>query len=684
MTAIHARLTNLAGYRRSTWVDVGTPYGDLKDPEMDFVTEDGLRLRAVRGGDRGKHTTFYRVRTPFAGLQSLTGTFQPRTDPIVDIPFQMTDWVTDDIRALIPTWVVKIDGTYYRMTNPEIKLVEKSAAHQRWHLKGRLAGGARGFVGQVWLTFKHLEDVADFHASLTWSDRQDPALGIAVEGVGIEVGEPVQLDFGPRNGHTGPSKTQENKWVWLLAAPVGFDDGSAFPISGRMLCTPSGDMPKPQTPEEVEILEERVASLQAALEAPARGMAIDCWDGKWLAHKWVPRNRAGSWADADDDYRRFEDWVTNPAPLQRGEPRSQMYAPRQIGSAYNPGRTGDQEDFGSTKGSMAVSLGDPRWLWKAEHANQGVAFRGFTHFNQDASILRHEDYPDWLTWSGRTHFRVNPNTLGKQDPVWGDFRRTGWDGWDDQHRSWHNWMAYLALSDDPMMLDLLIHHIRTDQSQTPNRMGNARAVGRLLLAWASASLLLPDEWSKIVKKISLAKIAAVKATWRGGKHNNPVRVTGAKTDARMRVTDGNGNPVPAWTVWTEALMCNGLYAAWKQWGDEDFREVLMAVSRTIVEYGTYQNSGGWATCDNVWYPNMNTPDEGKPINPALYTNTSTFINGPGSISSWVVPAILIFIEIYPHEDAVKQRARAIANHFTGGQEATDWRKAEWWACVERI
>jgi hypothetical protein len=654
----------------------------------------------------------------FDGNEALTGSFVAELPPGAGAPFTATDWVADDLAALVPGWVVRIDGTDYRAENTNVTLLEESAAHQRFFLKSRLAGAAHGFVEQVWVTFYSGQDDAEVKSNLVWSDRTVPEMETQVDAVAFESGEFIQLDFSYRNGHAEEPVRVNNKWVWVLSGGIGFNDGSAFPVCGRMLCLPQhiagqestsplalvpGDdeingLTEEPTPEMLEsiTLQQRIESLRAASEAPIKGNVIDGeWDGRFLAHKWTPRHQpvspvpgvsTGTFQDANAANNRFTGMLGSVGPLERGTPRNALYHMRHMGLFYDPGRTGDQEDFGSTKGSMSISLGDPRWLWSAEQGIQGDYFRGVMHFEDDASILLYENHTQWWTWSGTTHFRQHPpDTLGKVG-MWPP-TTTGWGGYDDQHRSQNNLCAYVALVDDPMAMDLLIHFARTDQSTILRRVGAPRGVGRLVATWANFYTILPHEWAERIKGRLIEKIEAVLSRGSLAHHNNPVKVISYHgPDNRASVRNANGENLPSWVVWEHGLAAVGLYAAWKVTNDHRFLDVLTAICETVLGYGVFQEGGRDYICNNVWYP-TGAGEEGRPITDfgvsyALDTPQLNVDVRQGGVVTWTTMAILIYTEI-GNPGPLLDLAHRIKTDRGLDVEALGWRAAEWNACIEK-
>lgn len=688
---MRAALENHSSFPRLAWTEVSVPHGVLSSDEATFITDRGQKLRAVRGKSRAEHNTFYRVFTPFNGdIPRIEGELQDK--PLVEgVPFMPTDWVTDNFEALVPGGIVRIGGKDYRVENPAITPVESSAAHQRWHVRGRLAGAASGWLFEAWVTFYHMQDVADVEGHVTWSDPTVEHVYTEVEAVGLECGEYIALDFAERNGHEGPFQHQ-GKWTWVLTGPLGADDGTSVPFQGRMLCVKQkhSDGFSPDMAVEVEAEETdedadynmRIQSLLAAWQGPVTGVVLDqSFNSRFLAHRWSPRNRAGTMADADRYHEERMRMYAQEAPRTIGSMKSPLHYTRPEVLNRNPADTGNQPDFGSVKGSYAVTLGDSRWIFHAGYNLQSELFRGIMHFEEDGSPVLHENHTGRVTWSGKTHFRQNPkDTLGKKS-VWGSSRGTGHHGQDDQHRSWNTLCAYLALRDSPLYEAFLQHHITTDQAMQKDRLGNPRAVGRLFLAWSHAKTITEGVWHDKLKSVMDEKKAAVEKHASFNKVTGPVKVIAShRPVSNVGVTDGKGNDLPFWSVWMNSLGVIGFYAAWKATGEREYLEWASMVASTIVEFGTWEQDGRYRAGYGIWFP-----DNGEPITKyGVKYHTSSPQVGAG-VEGWTFPSVLIHAELNPTaDDPVSVKARAMRKNISADQEATEWDDAEWWACVEQV
>src|SRR5262245_27832948 len=91
----------------------------------------------------------------------------------------------------------------------------------------------------------------------------------------------------------------------------------------------------------------------------------------------------------------------------------------ELGLAKEAGQTGDQEDFGVVKMEPVAATGMPSFLLEAELSVLQEACRPVHFFEADGAPVRADKHPDWVVWSGRTHWHcdMSKDRLGKPCPV---------------------------------------------------------------------------------------------------------------------------------------------------------------------------------------------------------------------------------------------------------------------------
>lgn len=684
--ALHyGRLKNLTARRPRGWVKIAVPFDSPINSaaHTEFVTDRGLRLPALRAFNVGTHSWIWAVRAPFSEGQTIEGHFMaPLTDTISGV-YQPHPWVSDNLNALIPACSIRLkqpDGSTDDHLTEIVSgptLVSSSEAHQRWHTVSKAAG----FVLNTWTTFWSYSPVADFSAALVWSDPTNPEPGIRVEGIALEVGEYPVLDHARRHGiewqPVRKGDVKDGKWVLVLSGPRSFSDGSGLPLTGRLLCLPQ-DLTAPMPPDLQQDLEEIFAGLEGPLVGAMAGYE---WDGHWLAHGNVARLH--TLFNEQQMVARVDGWLHE---LPAG---GDWYDRRSLGCSRVPAQTGGQEDFGSTKGTPAFF--DPAWLHQAQESVHADLLRAFCYHEASGQPMDPADHPEWRSWAFRTHWRGSGDYLGKRALLWGEGGDTGWTGYDDEHRSQNNLAAHYALTGDPLDLYLIERSSAHDIASAAHYgyVDSARAFGRRALTYANV-MLLSDPGSELYnrqKELLAAELDLILANWTPAKYAHGIDVLGVSTDARSGITY-DGQPIPYWSPWVNAILCVGAYAAWKVTRDTRWLDIVRRVSRTVTRYAYFLNPEDslWWSCDAVaWGTPQLGVEEGAPLPAAAYAMGSTLIfPARGGVAEWQLMAPLIFIETHEASDPDMPRALDIVRDFTQNHEATSQDQAEWMACVDVV
>lgn len=640
------------------------------------------KMRAVRGRTVGDHTTIYHVLAQLAEGERVTGTLRaPAAQPSPAPEFQAHPWVSDDIGELIPTIIVRKDGVDHRSdVIAELKPLDSSPAHQRWYVRKLIP--ALGMVFEWWADIHHLDPVMECWGRLTWSQRSNPAMNLQVDAVLLEAGELFMDYFAKAKGFSQPVAVDRN-WHVLVSGPRGFTDGSGIHFAGQMLAFISNPTSLPvdlDLETDTGWISWSIRSLMAAGTGwPVVGSARD-WNGHLLAAKNEPRFHTDAEVrnEMNSIWSRFMNKVQN-----GGDYYDEDYP---FGIGRSPGQTGDQEDFGAVKGTFVVTLHEPKMLLPMMISAYSDCYRiGGALFEDDGKPLNPLDHPQWITWSGYTHYHsgVSRDRLGKAD---GWFTPApGYWNYDDQHRSQNGLCATLALLDDPLADAIIRGYSITDAAMIRNRVGATRAVGRLFGAW-SQFVLLSDgidlqRWlDRIGEKLAtVLRDSAINAP-------GPVKViTWGGPDNRKQVYYPVGHPQAGqlgawWSAWEHGLFAVGCYNMWKATNDQRAFTLLERVCRTALLFGTFfENGKWWMVADSLYL------DGGQALDPSMISSTSQQVvvsQGIGGVLSWAFCTILIASEILTGDE--QNRAKEIVRYFTGDREATGRRTAEWWACVRTV
>jgi len=177
-------------------------------------------------------------------------------------------------------------------TTRDLRLVEQSAAHQRWSL--RETDEASGLIFEWLADVCHDDPVVRFWGTPIWSSRVDPRTYRPFKALLLRSGEFPALDFATRHGVSQPVRAADG-WRVLLASDFQMKQGSGLPISGSLLTfvgpTLHAAIEKAQ-PNADGVMPPDVAldlsSLQAAVDGQICAVSHD-WDGHWLAHEHAAR-----------------------------------------------------------------------------------------------------------------------------------------------------------------------------------------------------------------------------------------------------------------------------------------------------------------------------------------------------------------------------------------------------------
>ncbi len=687
LCAQDVRVTNMAGIARSQWVDIAVPIVDASAlPDLCWLQPQGFPL--VKGGNVGLHSTMFHAFVELGPDETLVAEIVPAPAQSAQAPaFSMTDWVADELLRVIPRPVVLAGGVEHRVGDYAIDIVEQNAARTVVHLRARVRGTP--LVCDQWLYAYTAQDVLQFETTLTNSDPAIPDLTYNVDGVWFESGEYLVLDHAQRQTFQSalpqwtyawhPSYTG---WVSLVSGPRVIGRGEQFLVSGSVLCQADRANAGSSTVyavgpfASVQTSLERQQTLAAASQAPVVGVHLG-WDGRWLAYGITPEVPAGSTNGGWDDAARSAQNFWSSRLVQRD-----VYAQRPRGLQLRAGSTGSQEDFGASKGSYAVTAGDPRFIHELGYSVYELFARPFHNREADGSPVLARNHPGLRTWSQLIHCVTTQDTLGMVCPLPVSWASNGYSAYDDQHRSHNNGAAWLALTGSHAMRAVFEDLLEMDLAQVPNRVDSPRGEGRLHQAWANMLLLLDDPADRFrLFEHMRTRIQTLDSLWPGrqfvGDASRPIRVLGVGSDPTF--LDPQGIRVPAIIVWEHSIAVMGFYAAWRITGDPLYHQFASEISRLVVERCFFEENGNWIACTAVRY--RLGVDEGLPLPPSSYYLGSPDIHVGINFYDWIAPAVLICRDLHRHLDGplVARCEQILANH---GAPQT-WAQAEWWAVMPR-
>lgn len=673
-------LANVSPLPRRHWgvLTLPTDLAGALGNEATFVADDGRRWRAVRGSTKGCRTV-YRVRTQIDGNELVTGQIVPEAHPDAGalVPHR---WVSDNVQALLPKLGVRVqDGLghrdYWTEESLALELIEQTAAHHRWRLLQRIP--ELGVYFEWWADVLHDDPVLHVFGKMVWSHRADPRPNRTFQFVAVRSGELIVFDYMTRHGGGEPMAMPGGGWMRVLnREPLNLQDGAGLPFSGAMLSFVSGSLGTPADPSQGDA---DLANLLAAARGPVLGVSHE-WNGHFMANRWTPRFRAS----------RPRDNLGWQVFLQRMLSVASWTAPREFGSSMLPAGTGDQEDFGATKGTEAVTQFDPRFIYRLRYSVQAEILRGVEHYEDSGKPLRAQDHPSWVTWSGLTHWHtgVSPDRLGKSTPPVP--AGTGFVPHDDQHRSHNNLAAYIALSDDPFADDLVRHLATIDEAAyrvkfPASGVDAARAQGRTAQALAQLASIVDQDTAARLLAVTNARLAPINA-------NPTLHVAGSMKvlaygtpDSRKAVFNPDGTRGRWVSLWEHGLALVGLYVNWKQTQHPALLQTIRTVAATVARFGCFlhepsgQPAQWWTVSDVLW-----TDGEAPAAGVVAGSNAIVAAPDAGGVRSWTFAGLLVAREVLGPAHELATKLAAYTDAVTGRIESDNPRTAEWWAAVATV
>lgn len=646
------------------WSPLAIPYSASLPEVADFIPAGSSERRlAVKMRNVGTHSTVYLVagvwehRDTFGDLVTRTSAAVPSFTP--------SDWVADDMTALVPKFELVFDSERSQILEPKnVTLLEQSTAHQVF----RLVYSAGGHRAIAIATVYSGQDSVDLCGFYNWCDQTVPEWETRIQGFKMISGEYYAQDFASRSGSFDPIH-HNGQWHTVLFTDVTIGDAQSFTFYGRLLC-----LPQTSPAFSTQMLEDqqlRIQTLLAQRLAPVQGVASpDIWKGKFLAFKAplipplgvVPENDAFHYEVGSRENFKGVGRMTDPRPE---------------GLAPSAGQTGGQFDFGAVKGWPALTARNAWWIHQAKFSVSEF-LRGFLRYEGDDSILRKDGHPDWITWSQLTNERMSQDMLGKdrnRPYTYG----TGWTGMDNQHRSQKLTAAYLALTGDPLVQEMIEHAIETDLARDQNHTDAARAAGRLLMTWSDFYTLVPEPVKAKILTCMMNYLRAYQLNWQG---QGQICISETILDDRTGIVDSNGQAKPCWSVWGESIAAMGFWAAWSVTQLEDFRLTALALARSVVRNGVFLlPEGMWRVCTYVA-----ALPEGVPLPSSAYTISPIGVERSITVGDegwwiWTLPAVLILASAEGETTEDGRRAIEIARQKLGGG-VESWNAAEWLACVD--
>ncbi len=335
------------------------------------------------------------------------------------------------------------------------------------------------------------------------------------------------------------------------------------------------------------------------------------------------------------------------------------------------GQTGDQQDFGVVKLSAVAHSGNPSLLLEAWASVQQEACRPVHFFEADGKPVQARDHPEWVVWSGRTHWHagVSKDRLGKPVPE-PALRSHGWTGKDREHWSSNALGAFALLTGSHWARRELQNEVQlhlagetVDPGLSTSGSGAPRGAGRTLLAACWAYLATGDEALAERTRARIDQVLWVQ--WAGRElGEDQVRTMAVQgPDDRML-----GGKLRYWTPWQDAIAAVGLAAAHRVFGSERAREMAEALAITVVRHG-------WLLTDRECLPATAIRwQDGAPLSPEQLADPAAVLWSHGTaFDQWSIGAVTIASAAAERrgDEALRGRADEILRRVRAGRQRPD-------------
>jgi hypothetical protein len=546
-------------------------------------------------------------------------------------------------------FVARTGAGDFRGELPAVERLEENAMRVVELRRARL--GTTGLVAELIVHQGRLDKHAYVDVAVFFSDTASPAVECKIIELAIEAdGAALLLRHANRTGVLQATSKTGSRVVLLHDTVLG--DGQGIRRCGALLPQMTGNKADDQ-------------SVKAAMFCPL--LAATSWQGTgafsaygepaamppWLQNAGLRQMLAQRHAAFAQDERNL------------GDP----FGSSMLGMAKGAGQTGDQEDFGVVKLSIIATSGIPSMLLEFESIALQEACRPVHMFTATGAPLHAADRPEWVVWSGRTHWHpeVSRDRLSKPVPE-PSFEAHGWSGKDREHWSTNTLGAYAQLTGAYWARHELQNDIQLYLAgQTIGRnlstsfAGAPRGIGRteqsatwMYLATGSIELL-----QRMNERIDQVYAKEWTGTTLGPDKVRPMAVQ--DPDARMLK-----GATKYWTPWQDAIAAVGLGAAYRITGNEHARLLAEELALNSVRYGWKLDDKECIVATAIrWL-------EGTPLTDAQLKDPDFVLWSYGTgFNEWAIGAVEIarVAALARGEQSVAERAATIQARIRATQKA---------------
>lgn len=578
-------VANMSSQAQRRWmrVTVPTPIAATLPAVCKFVPENAPETLAYKGRVLGPIGTEFHVLGNLPGFGTQNGQLLPNNTTLP--PFQFSEWITDDPSKMAMRLEFVRNAVRQSIPLTFRETLENSDVVRTDRFLG---GPVNGVWAEVFLTFYSNQDTVEMAGHFGWSDQNDPSWFTNFESVELKIEEDCEIYFGTRSGY----QVITDGWQLLNS---GHRDNGKFPhgmaphFYGVIL--PKSDIPSTANPPDRD---QRLNWMAAAMEGPllmTGGAQI--WSGNWFAFgevPVVPSNLDGV-SLANQSASAFRSYLQG---------AGDVWDTRPLANAWNTGGTGDQAPFGATKGTFAVTVGDPRYLWELLYSSTDYGLRHFHYREPNGSRVLAANHPGMVWYNGSHDWRHSTDLLGKSGGAWPpwawNFGDNGRGGPDRQHRGQNYMWAAGALTGSRLIQEEARDLIECEATRFPSQYMNTDAprAARIFQDFAKMYFILPgaQEQATLMQQIDWY-LTAWEEGWAGRNVSGPVKMM-EFTGPDSRVLEP---PRLFWVPWNQAVGIMGILEARalaRRLGNgalqTRFENFLRPTISTILRYGVVRDN----------------------------------------------------------------------------------------------
>lgn len=509
--------------------------------------------------------------------------------------------------------------------------------------------GSTGLVAELIVHHARGDAHAYVDAAVFFSDPGTQAMQCVVKELAFETKGMALLFRHPGRHAVKQQTTASGSRVVLLEDQV-LGDGQGLRRCGALLPALGADA-------------RRDGSTKAAVLGPVR--AGTSWSGTGAFGPFGEPAKLPPWLDRANSQQALA--ARHAAFAATEKPQPDPFANYEFSGTRNAGQTGDQMDFGLVKLSLQAATGWLGFVHEVEASVLQEACRPVHQFEADGRMVRAKDHPEWIVWSGRTHWHpeVSKDRLGKPVPE-PPFETHGWTGKDRQHWSSNYLGAFAQLTGAHWARRELAHEVElflSGETIDPNRSTSGtdapRGAGRTHLAACWMALVTGD--AALVQRMHERLDRVNHAQWAGRElPKDAVRTMQIHSpDARML-----GGAVRYWAPWQDALAAAGFAAAHRVTGNEKARELAEALATTVVRHGFLVDDKECIVATALQWL------DGKPLSPEQQRDPACALWSYGTgFNEWALGAVELAraVAVRDGDEAMRQRAEGIQRRVRAGQ-----------------